>query len=131
VFYQVFIVKKFFSMKKAFWGLFFLLAITHLKALDASVTFATFKTPAQPYVEIYFYFVGETIKFNQLDSNNYQANLGITILFKRDTQIVKFDKYLVHSPIFDRNKDFIDLKIFELCDLVCKVDDVLFYQWIV
>ena len=58
-----------------------LLSYSALHALDASISFATFKSPRQNYVEVYLQVVGNTVNFMTIDSNQYQAAVEVVILF--------------------------------------------------
>ena len=87
-----------------------------LLALDASVSFATFKSPSQNYVEVYLTMIGETLEYKKLDSINYQASVEVIFLFKQEEQIVKFDKFMLNSPLTERTLNFIDQKRYALED---------------
>ena len=79
-------------------------------ALDANISFATFKSGDNPYVEVYLHVIGSTSTFIMLPDSNLQANMEIVILFKRGGEIVKFDKYLLNSPSSRQAQDFFDVK---------------------
>ncbi len=96
--------------------LFFLFSFTSMQALDASIAYATFKSPEQNYAEIYLHLVGNTVNFITIDSGQYQASVEVIILFKQYDQIVKYDKYRLNSPISAFPTDFIDQKRFGLKD---------------
>ncbi|MEO1515729.1 MAG: GWxTD domain-containing protein [Bacteroidota bacterium] len=85
-----------------------------LKALDTSISFATFNSPAKPYVEIYLHIVGKTVSFAPIDSTTKQASIEVVILFKQNGEVVKFDKYALNSPLTSQAIDFIDLKRYSL-----------------
>ncbi len=105
-------------MKKIFQSLAFLLLCSFSsQALDASITYSTFKSPSQNYVEVYLYVVGKTVTYiPNADSTMFQAGVEVVILFKQDGEIVKFDKYNLNSPLGSLQEDFIDLKRFALID---------------
>jgi len=88
--------------------------VAQTKALDASLTYATFKSPDQSYIEIYLHVVGETIEFATTDSVNFQASVEVIFLFKDGEKIVKVDKYQLSSPVSDGPLDFVDLKRYAL-----------------
>ncbi len=94
--------------------LFLLSSSVLLKALDASVSFCTFKGEASNYIELYLHFVGETIKHKELSAGQLQANVEVLILFKQEEKIIQVDKFNLQSPITDKRKDFIDLKRYGL-----------------
>ncbi|MBV6654827.1 MAG: hypothetical protein KI786_13770, partial [Mameliella sp.] len=85
-----------------------------LFAVDASVSFATFKTPDNPYIEVYLHIAGQTVTFKEMPDSLYQANVEVVILFKQGEDIIKFDKYALNSPLTKNRIDFIDLKRFAL-----------------
>ena len=94
---------------------FFLLSSFSSQALDASISFATFKSPQQNYVEVYLYVVGKTITYVPMTDTTFsQAGVEVVILFKQKGEIVKFDKYNLKSPISTSMEDFVDLKRFAL-----------------
>ena len=99
-----------------------------LPALDASVSYASFKSPSQSYVEIYLHIAGRSVTFQPMTDSTYQAGVEVVLLFKRGEEIVKFDKYTLNSPVASRPIDFIDLKRYGLEDgkyeLVVAVKDI-------
>ena len=105
-------------MKKIIQSLAFLLLCSFSsQALDASITYSTFKSPSQNYVEVYLYVVGKTVTFvPNIDSTMFQAGVEVVILFKQGEEIIKFDKYNLNSPKSSLQDDFVDLKRFALPD---------------
>ncbi len=103
-------------MKKIALSFLALLYCTITFALDASVSFATFKGTTQNYVEVYLYVVGNTVEYKMLDSTRFQSNVEVVILFKQGENIVKFDKYALNSPISPSAISFIDIKRYALKD---------------
>ncbi len=99
-----------------------------LPALDASVSYATFKSPSQSYVEIYLHVAGRSVTYQPITDSTYQAGVEVVILFKQGDEIVKFDKYALNSPEARGPIDFIDLKRYSLKDgqyeLVVAVKDL-------
>lgn len=87
---------------------------TSLFSLDASLSYATFKSPQLNYIEIYLHIAGQTVEFAPLTDSTKQAGVEVLILFKQGENIVKFDKYSLNSPISTRPTDFIDLKRYAL-----------------
>ena len=90
------------------------LALQPLKALDASISYATFKSESGSYVELYLHFAGSTVTFLPEGDSTMRAVLNVLILFRQDSQIVKFDKYRLNSPFFQSPADFVDLKRYSL-----------------
>ena len=99
-----------------------------LLALDASVSYASFKSPSQSYIEIYLHIAGRSVTFQPMTDSTYQAGVEVILLFKQGEEIVKFDKYTLNSPVASRPIDFIDLKRYGLEDgtyeLVVAVKDI-------
>lgn len=94
---------------------FFLFLSISGQALDASISYATFKSPQQNYIEVYLYVVGKTVTYVPLaDSIMAQAGVEIVILFKKNGVVFKFDKYNLNSPLSGEKESFIDLKRYVL-----------------
>ena len=85
-----------------------------LKAIDASVSYATFKSPRQNYVEVYLYISGRSVSFEALADSLSQAQVEVIILFKQNGTIIKGDKYALTSPLVEQPIDFVDLKRYAL-----------------
>ncbi len=83
-------------------------------ALDASISYATFKGQETNYIEVYLYFIGETVEFVQATDSTVQAALDVVILFRQKDQIVRYDKYRLNSPEFNSASNFVDLKRYSL-----------------
>jgi GWxTD domain-containing protein len=84
-------------------------------AQDASLSYATFKTTEQPYIEIYLHLAGSTVTYQQLTDSTSQAGIEVLYLFKQGEQIVQYDKFNLLSPVTDgRPLDFIDIKRYGL-----------------
>jgi GWxTD domain-containing protein len=86
------------------------------RAIDASVSYATFKAPQQNYIEIYLHVVGSTIMYEAVDSTTMQAKVEVIILFKQGEEIIQFDKFQLNSPLATYAMDFMDLKRYGLDD---------------
>jgi GWxTD domain-containing protein len=103
-------------MKKSFLltiALLWLMA-GYLTALDASISYATFKGQSANYVEIYLHIIGNTAEFVPVADSSLQAAVDVIVLFKQGGQIIKFDKYRLNSPVFKMPADFVDLKRYAL-----------------
>jgi len=72
----------------------------------------------EPYVELQFQYVGNSIVYQQIDSldNSWQGEIAVIINIMRDNQVVASDAYRLHSPImYDKIiEDFYDIKRFSL-----------------
>lgn len=90
-------------------------SLPKVKAIDVSVTYATFLQENQPYIEVYLNVSGKTIGFRGVpDSSHLQASVEVILLFKQGDKIVQFDKYNLQSPIMSKTKDFFDIKRYAL-----------------
>ncbi|MBN2682882.1 MAG: GWxTD domain-containing protein [Bacteroidales bacterium] len=67
-------------------------------SVEAYFSYTTFNSPEGSYVETSITAVGKTLNFAQIENGNYQASLEVTILFKKNDEIVKFSKYNILSP---------------------------------
>ncbi len=86
-----------------------------LWALDASISYATFKSTTGNYIEVYLNIVGQTVAFVPLtEPGKLQANLEVVILFKQGDTVIKYDKYRLNSPEVEKPLDFIDMKRYGL-----------------
>ncbi len=104
-------------MKKKLFLPILLTAISFsVNALDANLSFCTFKSATSGYVEIYLQVVGQTVEYKLLPDSSFQAKVEVVVLFKKDGEIVKFDKYLLNSPPSDTPVDFVDMKRYGLDD---------------
>ncbi|MCI5082374.1 MAG: GWxTD domain-containing protein [Saprospiraceae bacterium] len=83
-------------------------------AIDASISYANFKSADQSYIEVYTHIFGGTVKFQQQPDSTLQAQVEVVILFKQGEEVIKFDKFNLISPSTQQAIDFIDLKRFGL-----------------
>jgi len=84
------------------------------KALDASVTFATFTAPQQPYVELYLYIHGSTVEQVMTMDSLFQSKVEVVTIFRQGEKVVKIDKYLLNSPLGEKNVSLYDLRRYGL-----------------
>jgi len=98
------------AMKKITLFVFAFCSVQCLQALDVSISYATFKDLDKPYIEVYIHVAGSSATYVPLSDTTAQATLEVLILFKRGEEIVKFDKYLLNSPIHKYALDFVDMK---------------------
>lgn len=103
-------------MKKPFLLYLLLLScIINLNALDVSLSYATFQSNEQPYIEIYLHMVGSTVNFKALNDSTSQASIEVLYLFKKGEEIVQYDKFNLNSPLTQGPAiDFIDIKRYGL-----------------
>lgn len=104
-------------MKKSFVLFAFLLfGVLTTRALDANISYATFKSTSGNYLELYIHVLGNSAEFISVNDSMLQASLEVIVLFNSGGEIVKFDKYMLNSPVFAEVQDFIDLKRYILPD---------------
>lgn len=84
--------------------------------LDVSVTYATFKTPDQPYVEIYLHVLGTSVEKVLVNDSLFQSKVEVVTIFKQEEKIIKFDKYILESPVSNEIVNFYDLKRYGLAN---------------
>ena len=113
---------------------FFLVSGNFIKAsaenlnLDVSLTYATFTTTEQPYVEIYLHVLGASVQKIVVNDSLFQSKVEVVTVFKQNGDIVKFDKYLLESPVSKNIVNFYDIKRYGLengkYDLEVSVRDI-------
>jgi hypothetical protein len=85
-----------------------------LASVEASVSHACFKGEKENYIEFNIYIVGQSVKWNQVDTTDSQAHIEISVLFKQNGKIVQFDKYAMKSPKSLDAINFVDVKRYGL-----------------
>lgn len=85
-------------------------------SVKAVLDFATFFSPQSgPYVEIYLSIDGNSIVYDSLDQNEFQASLQVGYLIKKkgSDETVNYNKFEIKSPIYtadDKVEYLLDLK---------------------
>jgi GWxTD domain-containing protein len=100
-------------------------SISQLKALDASISYATFKSPDNSYVEIYFYISGPSLKYQMIDDSLQHGAVDVLVMFKQGENIIKYDKFILHSPHNVKRLNFSDLQRYALADGTYDLEIVL------
>lgn len=100
-------------MKYLYFVFFWMLAFS-ARALDASISYASFYSPSGNYVEVYMHFAGKSVGFQPLPDSSLQANVDVVILFKKNGEVFKFDKYRLKSPVATSPVDFVDSRRYAL-----------------
>ncbi|TAK43617.1 MAG: GWxTD domain-containing protein [Saprospiraceae bacterium] len=94
---------------------FTLLSSMALRAIDANIAYATFKSTSGNFIEVYLNVVGQTVEFVPVqETGKLQATLEVVIMFKQGEGIVKYDIYRLHSPAVEQPLDFVDMKRYGL-----------------
>ncbi len=71
-----------------------------LWAIDANVTYCTFKGIEQGnYIEVYFHIKGKSIAFPKLDDGNHQAVVEVNLKFTQGEEVVHQLEHTVTSPV--------------------------------
>ncbi|MFT4666166.1 MAG: GWxTD domain-containing protein [Polaribacter sp.] len=105
-------------MKRLLLALCFI-TISHfaVQALDASVAYATFKSPPnKSFVEVYLNIMGTTVNHKHLDSFTQQGAVEVLIMIKKEDVIVSFEKYILNGPVSQHPLDFMDVRRIGLDD---------------
>ncbi len=83
-------------------------------SIDASVSYATFQSQGNGYVEVYTTILGRSAMLSPLTDSTKQALVDVVILFKQGDNVVKFDKYRLKGPVTTQPVDFVDVKRYAL-----------------
>ena len=67
------------------------------------------------YVEVQMQFVSYSLNYKDVEGGK-QAQVEVALIFEQDDKIVKFDKYLMNSPVMSNEfvEDFYDIQRFSL-----------------
>jgi len=90
-------------------------------ALDANVTYATFKGMDQEnYIEVYLHVLGKTVQFDREKEDKFQAAVEVMMTFEQKDGIKAYDKFVVKSPLLGdlriANLGLVDLRRLYLSD---------------
>lgn len=96
--------------------LFLWSAIFPAFAQDASVSYCVFKAEGRSFVEVYLHISGASVEFVPVSDSSWQAGVELLLFFKNGDEIVRYDKFALHSPIMPQPGDFIDIKRYALPD---------------
>ena len=87
-----------------------------LKALDASISYASFKSPEHSYVEVYFFITGASLKYIPVKDSLQQSAVEVLVMFKQGEQVVQYDKFVLNSPVDVNRLNFSDIQRYALPD---------------
>jgi GWxTD domain-containing protein len=81
-------------------------------AIEASLSFAVYKGPTSPFIEVSIYVLGNSVQYIPTSKESYkkQAKVNITIEIKQGEKIVAFEKIRLNSPLVDKPIHFSDVK---------------------
>jgi len=122
--------QQFQSLKPFLLSIFcFFMLFGQLSALDANITYATFKGIDQEnYIEVYLHVLGKTVEFTKEKEDKFQAAVEVMMTFEQEDGIKAYDKFVVKSPLLSNlriaNLGLVDLRRLYLSDGVynLKVD---------
>jgi GWxTD domain-containing protein len=99
-------------MKKLLSLLFVLAMVQQVFAIDASLSYASFKSPQSTYIEIYLYVIGKSVTFKEIaaGSSEKQAAVEMNIVFKKNDQIFLVERVLIKSPLDSVAVNFSDVR---------------------
>lgn len=83
-------------------------------AIDAGISYATFQSQGEGYVEVYLTVLGRSAGMVPVTDSTKQAKVDVVILFKQGENVVKFDKYRLSGPVTKSPVDFLDMKRYAL-----------------
>jgi GWxTD domain-containing protein len=85
-------------------------------AIDASISYASYKVNDQAFVELNLFVIGQSLKFKPVDKDsiNYQAGVEVLVLFRQGEAIVKADRYNLRSRVTATFLDLMDIKRYAL-----------------
>lgn len=83
-------------------------------SIDASISYATFQSQGNGFVEIYLNVLGRSAGLSPVSDSMKQAVVDVVILFIQGESVVKFDKYRLKGPITAEPVDFVDMKRYAL-----------------
>ncbi len=84
------------------------------QALDLSISYCVFRSGSEPYVEVYLHISGSSVTFTPTPDSSFHAGVEVLLFFEKEAQIVRYDKFALHSPRMRAPGDFIDLKRYAL-----------------
>jgi GWxTD domain-containing protein len=90
----------------------FLLQLSSLEAINASIGYVVFKGPDGPYVEVTTYIMGNSVLFESKEESSAlkQSIVEVIILIKDGEQIIAYDKSRLRSPLSENRVNFSDVK---------------------
>lgn len=82
--------------------------------IDANVSYATFQSQGNGFIEIYLNVLGQSTGQTPVTDSTKQAIVDVVILFKQGENVIKFDKYRLKGPAAKTQVDFVDVKRYAL-----------------
>ena len=87
--------------------------------MNAFFSYTTYNSPEKgPYIETYISVAGNSVVYVLNDNGKYQASIEVLLLFRKNEEIVNFDKYTLFSPevedTLNVNFNFLDQQRYSL-----------------
>ena len=79
-------------------------------SIDASISYATFQTQGNGFIEIYLNVLGRSAGLMPVSDSTKQSIVDVVVLFKKGEEVVKFDKFRLKGPVAVEPVDFVDVK---------------------
>ncbi|SRR6056297_161828 len=87
------------------------------QSIGVSVSPVFFQVDSATNLELNFQYYGSTLEFDTIltvKKPQILAAVEVTTLFRRDSSIVKFDRYKINFPVKDGQTEFLDTRIYRL-----------------
>lgn len=102
-------------MKRLFYFLaFVVLSSASFANLEVYLMYATFNSPEGPYIETYLSTIGKSVVFVKNENQKFQAEIEVTMIFKKGEDVISVNKYNLKSPeiadTLEKKPNFIDLQ---------------------
>jgi len=104
-------------MKKALFFLTAFLISSQSYALDVSILITQYFANKSPYIEVYLHTVASTVeplKSAEPNADFAERQVKVTVLFKQEDKIIRFDNFIIESGKQKTIKDFVALKRYGL-----------------
>ncbi len=91
--------------------IFVLAGLSSSAGLRAVLNYSIFNSPTKgPYIETYLSVDGSSATYTKLENGLFRCSIEVTMIFRKDTAIIDFDKYeLFSSPVADTSDLYLDL----------------------
>ncbi|MCB0693404.1 MAG: GWxTD domain-containing protein [Lewinellaceae bacterium] len=91
--------------------------------VQMQVDLVRFQAADQHVLEVQMYFAGASLTSTPTPDGQWRSSVDLLIYFSRDSQIVQYDHYLLHSPSQPQpGQDFVDVRRFALPEGTFRVD---------
>ena len=94
-----------------------ILNATYVHALSVSISPVVYQADSNSLIELDFHYYGKSLKRDTIyaaKKPKIRSSIEVTLLFKRNADIVKFDRYKLNLPVDRGRTDFLDSRIYSL-----------------